>query len=250
MTVIQRNPMRLTLTVLVVLSFLVIGMLLGRAAGQGGLALLAPTPLQGTATYLILGYDTLEDGGQLLAVWRLTLEGTGRAQLLGISPATIVFLSDGQPAIVRDVLRDPANPTLDGLQGYFAREPEAIVLIDNHAFATLVNRLGGVFLDGRSLKGQEVTDALLGLQSSPIEALHYQSQILRALAARIPPRAEEYVIAGLAPVHLRTTVPLANLVAANETRFPFIASRILIETVDTVSTFTLPDGSEGLLPIE
>ncbi|MCX6025148.1 MAG: hypothetical protein NTY23_02620 [Chloroflexi bacterium] len=248
MNAIPRNPMRLTLTVLVVLSFLVVGMLLGRAAGQGGLALFAPTPPLGTSTYLILGYDTLEGGGHLLAVWRLTLEGSGQAHLLGLSPATIVFLADGQPAVVREVLRDPANPTLDGLQAYFTREPEAIVLIDNQAFATLVNRLGGVFLDGRSLKGQEVTEGLGALQDSPIEALHYQSRVLRALASRIPPRPEEYVIAGLAPDHLRSTLPLGELITANESRFPLLGNRITIETLDSVSAFTLPDGSQGLLP--
>ena len=248
MNAISRNPMRLTLTVLVVLSFLVVGMLLGRAAGQGGLALFAPTPSLGTSTYLILGYDTLEREGHLLAVWRLTFEGSGQAHLLGLSPATIVFLADGQPAVLREVLRDPANPALDGLQAYFTREPEAIVLIDNQAFATLVNRLGGVFLDGRSLKGQEVTEALGAMQDSPIEALHYQSRVLRALASRIPPRPEEYVIAGLAPDHLRSTLPLGELITANEMRFPFLGNRITVETLDSVSAFTLPDGSQGLLP--
>jgi hypothetical protein len=250
MTVTQRNPMRLTLTVLVVLSFLVVGMLLGRAAGLGGLALLAPTPSLASSSYLVLGYDDLEHPADLLAVWRVTLEGTGRARLLGISPATVVFLANGQPAILRDVLRDPANPSIDGLQPYFDRDPQAIVLVDNYAFATLVNRLGGVFLDGRSLKGQEVTDSLASLRNTPIEALHYQSQILRALAARIPPRAEEYVITGLSPVHLRATVPLSDLVSANAARFPFVGSRITVETLDAVSAFTLPDGSQGLLPID
>ncbi len=249
MTVTQRNPMRLTLTVLVVLSFLVVGMLLGRAAGLGGLALLAPTPALGTTSYLVLGYDDLEHPTELLAVWRVTLAGAGRAELLGISPATIVFLADGQPAVLRDVLHDPANPTMDGLQAYLDRDPQAVVLIDSYAFATMVNRLGGTFLDGRSLKGQEVTEALAGLQGTPIEALHYQSQILRALASRIPPRAEEYVIAGLSPVHLRTTIPLAELISGNAARFPFIGNRITIETLDAVSAFTLPDGREGLLPL-
>jgi hypothetical protein len=182
-------------------------------------------------------------------VWCLTLEGSGQAQLLGLSPATIVFLSNGQPAVLREVLRDPANPSLDGLQGYFTRTPEAIVLIDNQAFATLVNRLGGAFLDGRSLKGQEVTEGLGLLQDSPLEALHFQSTVLRALASRIPPRPEEYVIAGLAPDHLRSTVPLAELISANERRFPLLGSRITIETLNSVSAFTLPDGTLGLLPL-
>ncbi len=196
-----------------------------------------------------MGYDTLEGNGQLLAVWRVTLEGSGQAQLLGISPATIVFLANGQPAVLGDVLRDPANPSIDGLQAYFTRTPEAIVLIDNQAFATLVNRLGGAFLDGRSVKGQEVTEGLAALQDSPLEALHFQSTVLRALASRIPPRPEEYVVAGLAPDHLRSTVPLAELITANQGRFPLVGSRITIETLTSVSAFTLPDGRQGLLPL-
>jgi hypothetical protein len=178
MTVTQRNPMRLTLTILVVLSFLVVGMLLGRAAGLGGLALLAPTPVLADSHYLVLGYDDLEHPAQLLAVWRVTLEGTGRAQLLGISPATVVFLANGQPVVLRDLLRDPANPTLDGLQAYFERDPQAIILIDSYGFATVVNRLGGAFLDGRRSRPGGYR-ALAGIRIT-LEALYYQSQILRA----------------------------------------------------------------------
>lgn len=244
----RSSQMRFAATLLVVVSFLVVGVFLGRVAGQQWTPLAAPTSAPQSQTYLVLGYDQLVPPSHLLAVWIVQLQNSAQVKLLGISPATIVFLSSGQPAVLRDVLADPQSVNPDVLQSYLKGQPDAVIQVDNQAFETVANRLGGVFLDGRSLRGQEVVDALLSDQNSPLAALEYEAKVVRALALRIPPGPEEFILAGLAPSHIRSTIPLDRLLAENESRLPNLDNHVQVVTLDDVSSFTLPGGGQGLLP--
>jgi hypothetical protein len=199
-------------------------------------------------TYLVLGYDQLTPPCHLLAVWIVQVQNSGPAKFLGLSPATIIFLPNEQPAVLRDALGDPQSINPDVLHAYLKSAPDAVVQIDNQAFETVANRLGGVFLEGRTLRGQDVVDVLGSEQSSPLEALDYEAQVLRALALRIPPGPEAFILAGLSPAHVRSTIPLDRLVSENESRLPTLGTHIEVDLLDNVSSFTLPGGGQGLLP--
>jgi hypothetical protein len=244
----RSSQMRFAATLLVVVSFLALGVFLGRTAGQQWTPLAGPTSAPQSETYLVLGYDQLTAPAHLLAVWIVQLQSSGQAKLLGISPSTIVFESNGQPAVLKDALGDPQSTNPNVLHGYLKGAPDAVIEMDNQAFETVANRLGGVFLDGRALRGQDVVDALLADQDSPLEALAYEAKVLRALALRVPPGPEEFILAGLGPDHVRSTIPLDRLVSENESRLPTLSTHIQVDTLDNVSSFALPGGGQGLLP--
>ncbi len=243
----RSSQMRFAATLLVVVSFLVVGVFLGRAAGQQWSPLAASTSAPLSQTYLVLGYDQLASPSHLLAVWIIQLQNSGQATCLGISPETIVFLPNGQPAVLGDVLADPQSANADVLHSYLKAAPDAVIEIDNQAFETVANRLGGVFLDGRTIRGQDVVAAVLSDQGSPVAALAYEAKVFRALALRIPPGPEGFILDGLTP-DIHSTIPLDRLLEEDEPLLPTLDNHIQIETLDNVSSFGLPGGGVGLLP--
>lgn len=243
----RSSQMRLAATLLVVVSFLVVGVFLGRAAGQQWSPLAGPTSAPLSRTYLVLGYDQLVSPSHLLAVWIVQLQDDGKATCLGISPATIVFLSDGQPAVVRDALANPQSANPQVLHSFLRATPNAVIEIDNQAFETVANRLGGVFLDGRTLRGQDVVETVVNDQGSPLVGLEYEAKVLQALALRVPPGPEEFILDGLtADIH--STIPLDQLLEENQALLPTLDNHVQVEVLDNVSSFSLPGGGEGLLP--
>jgi hypothetical protein len=222
------------------------GIWLGSIAG-GGLSSAARAG-EASEAFVFLGYDDLQSPTRLTAIWVLELDGRGKASYLGLSPSTIILAKDGQAAVLRDLLVDPRAAPARLYQVDRIPNPSTAVEFDNHALAMIINRMGGIRLDGRPLRGQDVI-ALAAAESDPVAQLRLQSRIVTALFGINGPCLGEAAYAGLDPEHLVSTKPSDVFVAECVQRGPYLEDAIRVEVLDTVEKIDLPDGSIGLWPI-
>lgn len=154
----------------------------------------APTPTatgyeSPQTTVLIIGVDDLQsDVPVLVALWVATYR----------LPATDVFLL-GVPV---DFPAASANPSSlsslfrfsqqEGVSAEFLQamadivpvNPDLVIVLDRHAFAALIDYLGGLELNGAHLDGLEVAAALDILAGDPHALLTAQTRVLLAMTPR------------------------------------------------------------------
>ena len=183
-------------------------------------------------TVLILGVDDLSsDDPQLAAVWLAAHR----------PPGDSVFLF-GLPIDAST----PAGPTLEEIFGW---DPESgpdpgfldavhslspiplgfTVVLDETAFATLIDFLGGVELNGGVVGGREVLGVMGLLAADPAAALEAQRRLLEALAQRaggIGPGSELQPLVDLIPEHAYTSVPVSEALTLAAPLLPLTADRI------------------------
>lgn len=230
---------------LVVGGCLAAGLLLGSLAGGGFLP--QAESGQPSAAFILLGYDSLQPPTTLRAIWVLVLDGKGNAEYLGISPATVVLTQDGQAAVLRDYFADPAATPARLFQVSLIPKPSTAVEFDRQGFLMMVNRMGGMRLEGRAYRGQEIL-SLLDLEIEPMEQLRMQSRIVQALFGTMGPCPGESVLAGLHPSHLLSNYPPDMLIAECVKRGPYLSNSVTIDILDDVMPLDLPDGSKGFWP--
>ena len=241
----SHSGIRIIPFLLVIAVCLAAGILLGSITG-GGLASPAPTknpPL----TLVFLGYDSIQSPTALESVWVLSLDGTGKADFDGISPAVIITTSQGQPAVLRDFLADPLDAPSRLYQVALIPQPATSVSFDRQGFTTLVNRLGGVPIDGKYLRGPDLSNLLLANATDPLAELRTQLQVVKSLFASGPCLSVS-ALSGLQPDHLLSSLPPDLISAECQKRGPYLQGSVQFRILDDVLPWTMPDGSTGLLP--
>jgi hypothetical protein len=232
---------------LVIAVCLVTGILLG--VMTGGRTASPAGPKQAPLRVVFLGYETLSAPADLKAVWVLALDGEGGAEFTGISPALVVTTNLGQPAVLREFLSDPAGAPARMPQIAVIPQPADVVAFDAQGFSTVVNRTGGVPIDGNYLGGQELMDQLLQIGPDPLVLLRMQLRIVRSMFAAGPCPSES-ALAGLQPEHYLSVLATDQLVSECRKRGPYLQGSLAFRIMDGVIPWELPDGSIGLLEAE
>jgi hypothetical protein len=223
------------------------GLLLGSVAG--GIFLPQAAAGQPSTSFTLLGYDSLQPPTTLRAIWVVVLDGEGKAEYMGISPATVILTTDGQAAVLRDFLADPAGAPARLFQVGKIPEPSTAVEFDRQGFIMIVNRMGGIRMEGRTYRGQEIL-SLLEMEIDPMEQLRLQSRIITALFGVTGPCPSEAALAGLHPAHLLSNYPPEMLIAECTKRGPYLSGSVTVDILDDVMPLDLPDGSRGYWPKE
>jgi hypothetical protein len=221
------------------------GILLGALSG-GKLAQPDP-PSAPPAVFVFLGYDNLKQPQRLNAIWVLNLDGKGHASYYGISPATVFLLESGQPALLREFLADPSGAPARLYKMPNIPQPATAIEFDEQALVSIINRSGGLNMDGKTIRGQDALTMLAGI-SDPLESLRLQARIVRILFSAAGPCLSESTLAGLSPEHLVANVPTDLLISTCVKRGPYMANAVQVDMLDKVLPIPLPDGSTGLFP--
>jgi hypothetical protein len=242
-----KNGKRIVSFLLVIAVCLATGILLGWLTG----GTTAPTaePKQAPLRLVFLGYESLAPPAALRAIWILTLDGNGGAEFLGVSPALVVTTELGQPAVLRDFLSDPSAAPARALQIGIFPQPFLVVEFDSQGFAMMVNRTGGVPIDGAYLGGADLSAQLSQGDPDPLAALRFQLRVVRGLFAADPCPSDSS-LAGLNPEHYASSLAPDLLVAECRKRGPYLKGSVSFRIMENVTPWQLPDGSIGLLEAE
>jgi hypothetical protein len=242
----NRSGIRIIPFLLVILICLAAGLLLGTYAG-GNLPPASASPQNSPTVLVLLGYDTLQNSTAVRAIWILTLDGKQNAGFLGVSPATVFVTVNGQAVVLRDYLGDPTGAPARLTQISFFPQPALTIQFDQRAIFTIINRLGGIWIDKHFLQGQETLDWLSASGPDPLEALRRQEKVMQSVFSAGPCLSES-ILSGLYPEHLVSTLLPETLVGECVRRGPFLKGNVQFRILDNVIPWELPDGSTGLLP--
>ena len=232
---------------LVIAACLVTGIVLGYLTG--GKTASSAEPKQAPLTLVYLGYDTLQAPASLGAIWVLSLDGDGGAEFQGVSPAMVITTTLGQAAVLREFLADPAGAPSRVPQIPFLPQPATVVEFDRQGFSTMVNRSGGVPIDGNYLRGQDLLALLSQGGPDPLVLLRQQLRVVKSMFAAGPCPSESS-LAGLQPEHYLSSLAPNLLVAECRKRGPYLQGSISFRIMDNVIPWQLPDGTIGLLAVE
>ncbi|MBN1437942.1 MAG: hypothetical protein JW929_00910 [Anaerolineales bacterium] len=224
-------------------------LLAGIALGSwtGGRTASPADPKQAPLAVVYLGYADFLSPARLRGVWILTLDGDGRAEFAGVSPALVVTTTLGQAAVLRDFLSDPSGAPSRVPQIPVFPPSARIVLIDEQGLLTYVNRTGGVPIEGRYLNGPDLLAFLAQGESDPLAVLRRQLRVVRSMFSAGPCPGES-ALAGLDPEHYLSELAPELLVAECRRRGPYLQGAVTFRIMEDVIPWQLPDGSIGLLP--
>ena len=180
----RKTGSRIIPFILVIAVCLVTGIALG--SWTGGKTASPAEPKQAPINFVYLGYDTFQAPAKLNSVWVLKLNGNGGAEFRGISPALVITTAVGQPAVLRDFLADPYGAAARMPQITYIPQPSFVVAIDREGFFTMLNRTGGVQIDGNYLRGDELIAFLSQGGRDPIAILRQELRIVKSLFAPGP----------------------------------------------------------------
>lgn len=170
---------------------------------------------------LIVGVDNLESPSpSLRAVWVLLYQISSDSLYLHGLPLDAKSGGDGTETL-RDLF---AWSIEDGLDEDFTQEllrilplsPDLIVVNDETAFASAVNYLGGVEIEGKSLDGESVIAFLSLSWEKPEILLNNQALLLEALVPKAlasSPTPELTDLAELIPEHVYISLDVTEAVA-------------------------------------
>jgi hypothetical protein len=244
---VEKRPAGRMIPFLIVVGIcLAAGILLGSLAGNGLAS--RSSGNQPPIYFALLGYDNLQTPEQLQSVWILTLDGNGHAAYQGISPVTVIFLPGGQVAVLQKFLANPLEAPSLLYQIDRIPKPATVVEYDRQGFATIINRMGGVRIEGQLLRGQDVLNLLDASASDPLARLRLESSLVSALFGTSGPCLSESALAGLHPDHLLSNYPPDMLISECTKRGPYLSGSISVDILDHVMPMELPDGGIGLLP--
>ena len=213
---------QLKLLLLVIIVGFVLGLLSTALGGIRTSGSHTPTPPAGVGqtTLLILGVDRFDQPPDLRAIWFVTFRPPGRSVFLyglsadapipGQEPVTLgaLFAWSAEAGI------DPLF--LSQLAAAVPLEPDVTILMDETAFAALVDFAGGVDLNGTLFAGDQVLGFLSLVQDQPDAILAAQSRLIEALVQRLPalgPTPDATSLLGLVPEHAHLSLPVSQLLA-------------------------------------
>lgn len=189
---------------------------LENAGGQRG----TPTPpaVEGQTTVLILGVDRFDQPPVLRAIWYATFRPPGRSVFLyGLSPDAP--LPGQAPISLGTLFHWSAEGGVDTLflsqlSSVIPLAPDVTVLMDETAFAALVDYVGGAELNGTTFSGNEVLGFLSLVQGEADASLTSQSRLIEALVRRLPDLGsapDTGPLEGLVPQHAHLSLPFNHL---------------------------------------
>jgi hypothetical protein len=178
------------------------------------------------------------------------LDGKGKARFFGISPATITTTKSGQTTVLKDFLADPLGAPARLYQVDLFPFPSTTVELDIQGFSVLINRIGGVRIEDRVFRGQDIVSLLEYYSTNPLEDLRFQSRIISAMFETAGPCPSESSLAGLQPAHLLAVMPVDMLISECTKRGPYLSGAVNVRILENVLPMDLPDGTIGLLPAE
>jgi hypothetical protein len=183
-------------------------------------------------TVLILGVDDLQsDEPQLVAAWVAAHRPPGEGVFLfGLR----LDARAPEGGSLQDLFRFRAEegPDSEFLAAVSTLTPlpiEFTVVLDESAFAALIDLLGGVELDGAVVGGREVLGVMGLLTSEPSAALEAQRRLLEALATRahvIGPGSELQPLVDLVPDHAYLSIPISEALTLAAPLLPLSAEQI------------------------
>jgi len=194
----------------------------------------SPPPDAPQTTILILGVDDLRsDPPHLRAVWLAAYRPPGPSIYLFGLP------TDAQSpagAVLEDLFSwgpqgGLSSEFLDAVASLSPVTLDVTAVLDETAFAAMIDFLGGIDLKGGRVGGREVV-AVMGLLSGDASAsLEAQRQLLGAMALRmvdIGPGTELQPLADLVPNHAYLSVPVTDLLTRLAPLLPLDPANILI----------------------
>ena len=189
----------------------------------------SPPPDAPQTTVLILGVDDLgSESPDLLAVWVATHRPPGKAVYLFGLP-TDATTPDGI-SLEEAFSRDPPE-FMSALSALSPVPLDVVVVLDETAFASLIDFLGGVDLEGSRVGGRDVM-AVMGLLVGDASAsLEAQRQLLGAMTLRlvdVGPGTELQPLADLVPDHAYLSIPVADALTRLAPLLPIDPANILI----------------------
>ena len=128
-------------------------------------------------------------------------------------------------------------------------QPSTVVGLDLQGFTIVVNRSGGVPLDGTYWDGGELAEQLAASGPDPVDILRLQLRIVRSMFSAGPCPSDS-TLTGLQPAHFLSTLSPSQLVSECRARGPYLKGSVVFRIMDDVIPWQLPDGSIGLLASE
>jgi hypothetical protein len=179
-----------------------------------------PSSEPGLTSMLVLGIDNFESSSpHLLAIWWVKFSSIDRqVTLLGL-PTNSSLNSPDTSSANEDFNFDPANgPSTEflvRLSEISSQAPDITVVLDEYAFANLIDFMGGAWLDGSNFDGWSIISALQFVQDDPDMALALQASLLVSLSFQIEELGDSPEITPLmelVPSHVYTSIPPTPLV--------------------------------------
>jgi len=229
---------QLKLLLLVVMVGFVLGLLsvlLGQIETGGASTPTAQAGL-GQTTILILGVDRFDQPPTLRAIWFATFRPPGRSVFLYGLPTNAPIA--GEDVVTLNALFawsadagvDPLF--LDMLTRTIPLQPDATVLMDDAAFAGLIDYLGGVDLNGTTFSGNEVLGFLSLVVEEPEASLASQSRLIEAMIQRLPDlgaATDVTPLLGLVPHHAHLSLPVDQLLGMLSPLLPVDPAEIHVD---------------------
>jgi hypothetical protein len=189
-------------------------------------------------TLLILGVDDLQsEQPALMAIWFATFRLPGKGIFLVGLPTNSPSLGTLSPTL-HDLFLWSADqgvdPTfLEALTQYVAPPPDAILVLDEVAFATLVDYVGGVTLEGSQLDGIQVVGVLRLLADQPQASLATQRGVLLALSSKahlLGSSPDATSLIDLIPSHAYCSMPPQQVVSMLLPLLPLEPTSVFLQT--------------------
>jgi hypothetical protein len=189
-------------------------------------------------TWLILGVDDLQSQQpELVAIWYATFRLPGKGIFLVGLPTNSPSLGAQSPTL-HDLFLWSADhgvdPTfLEALAQYVTPSPDVILVLDEVAFATLVDYVGGVTLEGSHLDGLQVVGVLRLLADQPQALLATQRGVLLALSSQahlLGSSPDATSLIDLIPSHAYCSTPPQQVVAMVLPLLPLEPTSVFLQT--------------------
>jgi len=185
---------------------------------------------------LVVGINSLEEPSQLRCVWYVTYRTPGRNLFLLGLPVDLVpdqnSAKDLRTMFEWSAERGLGAPFLAGLRQVIPFDTDAVILLDDDGFASLVDYVGGLELNGTRLEGPDVKALQTLLAADPEASLSTQAEILKALAARasiIGNTPDLTPLIALLPKHAWVSRTVSELVALAAPLLPLDPNLIHID---------------------
>ncbi len=235
----NRAPFKLLLLVVVVCFALGLLSVFLRQAQQSSGALTPTSTVDvstGQTTVLILGVDAFSNANpKLNSIWLATYRLPGKDVFLygvPVNQPAGVGTAGGLQALFHWSAEQGVDSTfLSRLKEVVPLPPQVVVLMDDAAFAAIVDYLGGVELNGTSFGGTQVLGVLSLVGDDPQALLATQSHLLEALVKKLPVLGETpdvSSIQALVPEHIHLSIPVSQLLGLVAPLLPVEPSSVYV----------------------
>lgn len=226
----QRRP---SVVLIIIAVFFVAGVATVLLGAEPGTSPIDQTEQSSGERVLILGVDDLTAASpRLVSVWHANFSADG-GELLFLGEPVDRPLCDGSGSTLRELfVWDPERGVPSGfLAEVEGPMPGSYVVVDEVAFHSLIEQLGGVELNGALLEADQVIAVLRTLYQNPAGLLTSQEQFLIALSSRAAEagsRVDLNSLVELIPQHAYSSSPPQELFTLYLRLQPLDSSSILV----------------------